>query len=195
HASGEQRGIYSYILNDKYTLRPSSSIRLPFIDIVAKYQFYYKSLASISTEMNQGIFERNYDITPDHFMPAGIVTVRDNQVLVGQAVLPDVPENYTQTFSVGQDSDVRYMIKSNMTSKSDDNATVSWETFEIDVQVKNFKNKNVNAQLVLQEGVQITLLETTCKSVSVQGNQLQLPVQLEQGENRQCKLKVTVRLN
>ncbi|CAF4084962.1 unnamed protein product [Rotaria sp. Silwood2] len=195
HASGEQRGIYSYILNDKYTLRPSSSIRLPFIDIVAKYQFYYKSLASISTEMNQGIFERNYDITPDHFMPAGIITVRDNQVLVGQAVLPDVPENYTQTFSVGQDSDVRYMIKSNMTSKSDDNATVSWETFEIDVQVKNFKNKNVNAQLVLQEGVQITLLETTCKSVSVQGNQLQLPVQLEQGENRQCKLKVTVRLN
>ncbi|CAF4120194.1 unnamed protein product, partial [Rotaria sp. Silwood2] len=101
----------------------------------------------------------------------------------------------TQTFSVGQDSDVRYMIKSNMTSKSDDNATVSWETFEIDVQVKNFKNKNVNAQLVLQEGVQITLLETTCKSVNVQGNQLQLPVQLEQGENRQCNLKVTVRLN
>ncbi|CAF2711989.1 unnamed protein product [Rotaria sp. Silwood2] len=48
---GEQRGMNSYILNDKYTLRLSSSIRLPCIDIVAKYQFYYKALTSISTGM------------------------------------------------------------------------------------------------------------------------------------------------
>ncbi|CAF1473031.1 unnamed protein product [Rotaria sp. Silwood1] len=195
HVGGEQRGLYSYILKDKYTLRPSSSIRLPFIDIVAKYRFYYKALTSINTGMYEGTFGRNYDIKPDHFMPAGIITVRDNQVLVGQAVLPDVPENYTQTFSVGQDNDVRYSIKSNMTSKSEDRAPVSWETYQIDVQVKNFKNKHVDAQLVLQGGVQITLLDTTCRSVNVQGNQLYFPVQLEQGENQQCKLNVTVRLN
>jgi hypothetical protein len=192
---GEQKGLYSYVLSDKYTLRPSSSIRLPFIDIAATYQFYYKTLTNINTGMYQGVFEKNYDITPDHFMPAGIITVRDNQVLVGQAVLPDVPENYTQTFSVGQDNDVRYLIKSNMTSKSDDKAPVALETYSIDVQIKNFKNKNVNAQLVLQGGVQITLIDTTCNSVTVQGNQLNMPVQLEQGGDRQCKLNVTVRLN
>ncbi|CAF0833306.1 unnamed protein product [Rotaria sordida] len=193
--NGEQSGLYSYSLNDKYTLRPSSSIRLPFIDIVAKYRFYYKALISINTGVNQGVFERNYDITPDHFMPAGVITVRDNQVLVGQANLPDVPENYTETFSVGQDNDVRYMIKGNMTSKTDDDAQVSLETYEIDVYVKNLKNKNVDTQLVVQGGVQITLLNTTCNSVNVQGSQLNFPVQLKQGETHQCKLNVTVRLN
>ncbi|CAF0823795.1 unnamed protein product [Rotaria sp. Silwood1] len=193
--TGEQSGLYSYILNDKYTLRPMSSIRLPFIDIAAKYQFYYKTLTSINTGMYQGTFARTYDITPDHFMPAGIITVRDNQVLVGQASLPDVPENYTQTFTVGQDNDVRYLIKGNLTSKTDDNATVALETYEVDVQVRNFKNKNVNTQLVLQGGVQIMLLDTTCQTANVQGNQLTIPVQLEQGENRQCKFHVTVRLN
>ncbi|CAF2388697.1 unnamed protein product [Rotaria sp. Silwood2] len=194
-ASGEQKGLYSYVLNDKYTLRPSSSIRLPFIDIAAKYQFYYKTLTNINTGMYQGTFARTYDLTPDHFMPAGIITIRDNQVLVGQASLPDVPENYTQTFTVGQDNDVRYMVKGNLTSKTDDKAPVSLETYEIDIQVRNFKNKAVNAQLVLQGGVQIMLLDTTCKTVNVQGNQLNLPVELEQGENRQCKFHVTVRLN
>ncbi|CAF1494809.1 unnamed protein product [Rotaria sp. Silwood1] len=195
HMDGERSGMYSYSLNDKYTLRPSSSIRLPFIDIVAKYRFYYKALTSINTGVYQGVFERNYDITPDHFMPGGVITVRDNQVLVGQANLPDVPENYTETFSVGQDNDVRYMIKGNMTSKTDDNAPVSLETYEIDVHVKNFKNKNVDTQLVFQGGVQITLLDTTCKSVNVQGNQLNYPVQLVTGESRQCKFNVKVRLN
>ncbi|CAF1106767.1 unnamed protein product [Rotaria sordida] len=81
-----------------------------------------------------------------------------------------------------------------MTSKNDDNAIVALETYEPDVQVMNLKNKNVDAQLVFQGGVQIILLNTTCKSAKVNGNQLNLPIQLEQGENRSCKLNVTVRL-
>ncbi|CAF2789857.1 unnamed protein product [Rotaria sp. Silwood2] len=193
-AGGEQKGVYSYILKDKYTLHPLSSIRVPFIDIAVKYQFYYKAWTSIYTGMYQGIFARTYEITPDHFMPAGIITIRDNQVLVGQAMLPDIPGNYTQTFTVGQDNDVRYFIKGNLTSKTDNTAPVPLETYEIDVEVKNFKDKHVDAQLVFQGGIQIMLLDTTCKAVRVQGNQLYLPVQLEQGENHQCKFSVTVRL-
>jgi hypothetical protein len=191
---GEQQGLYSYSLNNKYTLRPSSSIRLPFIDIAAKYKFYYKASINIGTGTYQGVFGRYYDLTPDHFMPAGIITIRDNQVLIGQANLPDVPQNYTQTFSVGHDSDIRYLVKGNLKSKSDANASVSLETYELDVQVMNFKNKNIDAQFVLQGGVQITLLDTTCKSANVQGNQLYLSAQLEHGENRQCKVNITVRL-
>jgi len=191
---GEQKGVYSYSLNDKYTLRPLSSIRVPFIDIVATYRFYYKVLTSISTGQYQGVFQRNYDLTPNHFMPAGLITIRDNQVLVGQSNLPNVPENYTQTISVGQDNDVRYLVKGNLISKSDDKAPVSLETYELDIQVMNFKNKNVDAQLVFQGGVQIIHLDTTCKSAKVDGNQINMPLQLEQGETRQCKVNVTVRL-
>jgi len=193
-STGEQKGLYSYSLTNKYTLRPSSSVRLPFIDIAAKYRFYYKTSTDIDAGQYQGVFGKNYDLTPNHFMPAGIITIRDNQVLVGQSNLPDVPENYTQTISVGQDNDVRYSVKGNLTSKTDDKAPVSLETYELDVQLLNFKNKNVDVELVFQGGVQITLHDTTCKSATVNGNQLNLPVQLKQGENLSCKVNVTVRL-
>lgn len=195
HITGEHDGLYSYALNNKYTLRPSSSIRLPFLDIGAKYQFYYKITTGISSGTNQGVFERNYDITPDHFMPSGVITIHDNEILVGQAALPDVPENYTQTFTVGRDNDIRYLIKSNMTSKTDANATVQMETYSMDVQIRSFKVKSVDARLVLQGGVQVTVVDSTCGFGNVQGNELFIPVKLEQGESRECKFNLKVRLN
>ncbi|CAF4219813.1 unnamed protein product [Rotaria sordida] len=123
-------------------------------------------------------------------MPAGIITIRDNQLLVGQTMLPDVPKDYTQIFTVGQDNDVRYMVKGTLTSKTDVKAPIQLETYEIDVLIKNFKKKPIDAQLVLQSGIQITLLDTKCKDVNVQGNQLYLQVQLEQGGSRQCTFTV-----
>jgi len=193
-SEGEQKGLYSYSLNDKYTLRSSSTIRLPFIDISAKYRFYYKVLTNIGTKQSQGVFEKTYDITPDHFMPAGIINIRDSQVLVGQSNLPDVPENYTQTITVGQDNDVRYLVKSNLTSKINDSASVTFETYELDIHIMNYKRKNVDIQLLFSEGIQMILHNTTCKSAKVNGNQLDLSTSLEQGENRLCKFNVTVKL-
>jgi len=192
---GEQHGLYSYLLKDKYTLRPSSSVRLPFIDITAKYRFYYKASTNVGSGQYQGVFDRNYDLTPDHFMPAGVITIRDGQVLVGQSNLPDVPENYTQTISVGTDNDVRYSVTGNLTSKTDANATVQLETYELDVELMNFKDKHVDAQLVLSGGLQVTLINTSCQSITAHGNRLDLPVQLEQGEHRTCKVNVKVRLS
>jgi len=194
-STGEQQGVYSYLLKDKYTLRPSSSVRLPFIDITAKYRFYYKASTNVGSGEYQGVFEKTYDLTPNHFMPAGVITIRDNQVLVGQSNLPDVPENYTQAISLGQDNDVRYVVTGNLTSKTDENATVQLETYELDVQVENFKEKDADTELVLSGGAQLTLINTTCKSLTVNGNRLNLPAKLEQGEKRSCKVNVTVRLS
>ncbi|CAF4307570.1 unnamed protein product, partial [Rotaria sordida] len=82
---GEQKGFYFYSLNDKYTLYSRSSIRLPFITVYPTCKFYYKTATSIGTGQYKGVFQRNYDITPDQFLPAGILTIRDNQVLMGQS--------------------------------------------------------------------------------------------------------------
>ncbi|CAF4355511.1 unnamed protein product, partial [Rotaria sordida] len=92
----------------------------------------------------------------------GIITIRENQVLVGQSNLPDIPKNYTQTISVGQDNDIHYLVKGNLTSKTDANATIQLETYEFDVQVMNLKDKNVEVELVIQGGVQMILDNTTC---------------------------------
>jgi len=189
----EQQGVYSYTLKEKYTLRPSSSIRLPFIDILAKYRFYYKTSVNIGVGQSQGVFARYYDLTPNQFMPAGIITIYDNQVLVGQANLPDVPKEYKQAITVGQDNDIRYLVNGNLTGKSVENATISSETYELDVEIINLKNKKVDAQLVINAGAQMILHDTTCNAAKVNGNQIVLLAQLEKGENRPCKFHLTMR--
>jgi len=190
---GEQKGLYSYLLTDKYTLRTSSSIRLPFIDIIAKCRFYYKTSTNIDSGQYKGVFQRNYDLTSNHFLPAGILTIRDNQILVGQSNLPDVPENYTQTVSVGQDNDIRYSVIGNMTDSSDDKAKIMWKSFELQVNITNYKDKNVEVQLDFYGAIQTILNETTCKSATVNGNLLSLLAKLKRNENRQCKFHITLK--
>jgi len=194
-ATGEQYGLYSYTLKDTYTLRPSSSIRLPFIDFNVKSRFYYKASINIDTAGYQGTFSKTYDLTPDQFMPAGILTIYDNELLVGQANLPDVPKNFTQTVTVGEDTDIRYVVYGNLTQQSDEKAPIQTQTYQIDLHIINLKNKKVNAHIALSGGIQLTLHNTTCNGAKSNGNQLILSTELQQGENRPCKFNLTTRLN
>jgi len=193
--TGEQKGLYSYTLKEKYTLRPSSSIRLPFIQFNVKSRFYYKAMINIATTQYQGAFSKYYDLTPDQFMPAGIVTVYDNQLLVGQANLPDLPKNYKESITLGEDNDIRYVLNGNLTAKSNEDASIQTQTYQLDLQIINLKNKKVDAEIVLNGGTQLTLHDTTCKGATLNGNQLMLSTQLEQGEKRPCKFNLTARLN
>ena len=191
--NGEERGFYSYSLKTNYNLRPTSSIRLPFVEINPKCRFYYKTVASIGTGQYKGVFQRNYDVTPDKFIPAGIVTIRDNKVLVGQSSLPDAPENFTQTLTVGQDNDVRYSIKGNQTAANPDKSKSIWRTYDLDVTISNFKNKPVRGQLALYGAVQTTINASTCQSVKVDASMINFPFELNAGDNNNCQLTVTLR--
>ena len=189
---GEERGFYYYVLKTKYSLRPSSSIRLPFIDINAECRFYYKTTANVGTGQYKGVFQRNYDVKSDQFVPAGILTIRDNKVLVGQSSLPDVPENYTQTVTIGQDNDIRYSINGNMTATSDDKAKIVWRTYSLDVTISNYKKKDVKGQLDFYGAIRTTIDQTNCTSAKVNSNLINLPFELKQGASSQCRLTVTL---
>jgi hypothetical protein len=188
----EEKGLYSYTLDNKYTLQPSTSIRLPFININLQTQFYYQTLININNQQSQGIFTRNYDLTPDQFMPTGIVTVYDNHILIGQAYLPDVPKNYKQTITLGQDSDIRYVLNTNLTSKNVQNSTVLSETYDVDLQFINLKNKNVDAQVIFNGNYQVTLHQSTCETNQIGGNQLEFSAQLQKEEKRHCQFSLTI---
>jgi hypothetical protein len=190
---GEERGFYFYSLKNNYKLRPASSIRLPFVEIDAKCRFYYKTTTNIGTGQYKGVFQRNYDLTLNKFAPAGIATLRDNKVLVGQSNLPDIPQNYTHTITLGQDSDVRYTIKGNLTATSDDKNRIIWRTYELDINIANFKNKHIRGQLDFYGATQTTIEQTTCQSATVDSTLLKLPFDLNDGENLQCQLTVTLR--
>lgn len=190
---GEEKGFYFYSLKTNYNLRPSSSIRLPFVEVSPKCRFYYKTASSVGSGVYKGVFQRNYDLTPDKFLPAGVVTIRDNKVLVGQSSLPDAPENFTQTLTLGQDNDVRYSIKGNQTASSPDKAKSIWRTYDLDVTISNFKNKQVRGQLDLYGAVQTTIDSSTCSSAKVNANLINFPFELNGGDNNNCQLTITLR--
>lgn len=192
---GEERGFYFYSLKTNYKLRPSSSIRLPFVQVEPQCRFYYKTAANIGNGQFKGVFQRNYDLKPNKFLPAGVFTIRDNKVLVGQASLPDVPENFTQTITIGQDNDVRYAVKGNMTASNEDKAKLIWRTFQLDVTISNFKNKAVRGQLDFYGAIRTAIDDTTCATAKVDGNMINLPFELAEGEVSQCLIKVTLRYN
>ncbi|CAF3570483.1 unnamed protein product [Rotaria sp. Silwood1] len=190
---GEQKGFYYYSLKDKYTLRPKSSIRLPFINVNLKCKFYYKTTTGISSGQYKGIFQRYYDLTSDQFLPAGILTIRDNQILMGQSNLPDVPTNYTQTVVLGQDNDVQYLIKGNVTASNKDTTTITWQTYELDMTIFNYKDKDVRGQLDFYGAFQTTINKTTCNSLKVDGTMINLPFQVTKNNNYHCRIIVTLK--
>jgi hypothetical protein len=129
----------------------------------------------------------------DQFLPAGILTIRDNQILIGQSSLPDVPENYTQTMTIGQDNDIRYLIKGNITASSEEKAKIVWRTYELDITISNYKKKDVKGQLDFSGAIQTNLEGNTCKSAKVNGNMINLPFELNHGGNYQCQFSVTLK--
>ena len=190
---GEQKGFYFYSLKTNYLLRSASSIRLPYITINPKCQFYYRTFAGINAGKSSGIFQRTYDFTPNQFIPGGIITVRDNQVLIGQANLPDVPDNYTQILTFGSDNDVRYSINGNQTGSNEDNTKITWRSYQLDVTISNFKSKSVQGQLNFYGAIQTILDKSTCKSVKVDGTSINLSFDLKANTNQQCQLSITLR--
>jgi hypothetical protein len=191
-SNGEEKGFYSYSLKTKYSLRSSSSIRLPFITLNPKCQFYYTTTISVSTGHYTGVFQRTYDLTPNQFLPSGIITVRDSGVLIGQANLPDAPDNYTQILTFGQDNDVRYTIDGNQTATSPNKTNVTWRTYALNVTISNYKNKSVNGQLGFYGAIQTTINNNTCHSAIINSNTIKLPFDIKANGKYQCQLTVTL---
>ncbi|CAF4299729.1 unnamed protein product [Adineta steineri] len=124
------------------------------------------------------------------FLPAGILTIRDNQVLIGQSNLPDLPENYKHTITLGQDSDIRYSIKSNLISSNEVQPKDKSRTYSLDITISNFKNKEITGQLEFHGTSHISLGESTCMSGKIDGNAYILLLKLQQGEIYRCQFNV-----
>ena len=190
---GEQKGIYFYSLKQKYTLLPRSSIRLSFITVNLKCKFYYKTTTRISSGKYQGVFQRNYDLISDQFLPAGILTVRDHEILMGQARIPDISVNYTQAIALGQDNDVRYVIRGNLTASNKNNEKTRWQTYELNVTIFNYKNQAVNGQLHFYAAIRTTIARSTCHSLKVDEHMVHFPFELQKNNHYQCQIEITLK--
>lgn len=168
-------------------------VRIPFVQLVPQCQFYYQATVSIRHGENKGVFQRYYQLIPDEFLPAGIVTIRDEQILMGQAKLPDIPRNSSHRITLGKVSDVRYLIKTNLTSSDMVKNKIISRTFALDITISNLKNKPVDIQLEFRGTTRMILDETTCSLEPIHGNTFLLSAQLSEKEISQCQLTITLK--
>ncbi|UJR28726.1 hypothetical protein I4U23_009955 [Adineta vaga] len=190
--NSEQKGFYSYSFKTPYHLRAYSSVRLPFLNIIPQCQFSYKATVNIHHGQYKGIFSRQYSFISNQFLPAGIVTIRDNQILIGQSNLPDVPENSTQSISLGHDYDVRYSINSNLLSSDELETKGRSRTYDVSIMLSNLKKKEIYTHFELHGLTRLILHESTCLSGRIDGKMYILSIVLRQGENYQCQLNLTM---
>lgn len=191
--NGEQKGFYAYSLKDQYTLLPQSTVRLPFITVNSKCNFYYKAITSVSNGEYNGLFQRNYDMIVDQFLPSGIVTVRDNGILIGQSSLPDVPVNYTQTITLGEDHDVQYSVQGTIVASTNDGTIITSQTYELNVTIFNYKDKDVSGELDFYGSSQTTLNKTTCSSTKLDTNTIKVPFQVKTKQQSNCRITATLK--
>lgn len=107
-SNGESAGLRLYKLEQAVNFAPRSTTSVPFTLPHVSTQRLLEYRGSFSAMGKQILpLQRVYDVTPDDDLPAGIVTIRDEGRVVGQAGLPDTTKNETQTLGVGQDFDLR----------------------------------------------------------------------------------------
>lgn len=189
----EEKGFYIYSLKQPYRLRPLSMVRIPLVQLIPQCQFYYRATVSIHQGENNGVFQGYYQLIPDVFLPAGIVTIRDEQILIGQTKLPDIPRNSSHKIIFGKVTDIRYSIRTNLISSNMMKNKIMSRTFALNITISNFKEKSVDIQLEFHGTNQMILHETTCSFGPIHGNTFVLFTQLIAKERSQCQLNITLK--
>lgn len=189
----EEKGFYSYALDTNFTLHGTSSIRLPFLTTEIPCEFYYQTMIYVSSGQMKGLLYRTYEFISDRFLPKGSLTVRNEDFLLGQTDLPDLPENVNQTITLGQDPDVRYLIDGNLTAINKKNNTkITSRTYSMNVYIFNYKTKDIKGQLNFHASPHTTIINSTCSSIRLNVNLIQLQFQFESRHKFHCQFTMSI---
>lgn len=113
---------------------------------------YHAVIKAFSQNMYNGKAERFYRLQSNRNLSRGNCTIRENNQIVGEILLPNLPANYNYEFSIGQDSEVS--ISENVTVLLS-NQSETWDssyhyrrssinnTYNIQVKVTNVKDRSI----------------------------------------------------
>ena len=105
---GELRGLYRYALSTPFDLPAGSTVSLPFLQPKVSFERYASLNLGFSPQGGSGKLDRAYRLTADALLPAGVVTVRDEGRVVGQANISDTAKGDPLELDLGSDPDVAY---------------------------------------------------------------------------------------
>jgi hypothetical protein len=137
-SQGELSGLYFYSIDQSFVLVQQSTFSLPFVKTNIKLEKYFSLTNYFQEQTQKGKFKRKYQIQSDSFLPKGIVTVREDGRVVGQAQLLDLSKDQKQDLDCGNDPDVTFIRDINILSQKRHSAS-----YFIRLTIKNSKSKSI----------------------------------------------------
>ncbi|CAF1345532.1 unnamed protein product, partial [Didymodactylos carnosus] len=188
--TGEINGLHTYKLDGGYTLYAKSVKTIPFVDVKIKLSYQVKAAAYLSSGASEGVYQRYYEITPDQYLPNGMVSFHQNGLFLGQSSLANSPQNVTQVLTLGNDEEVRYKVDVTVTKHVEENGQVKQQSSDVVVTLDNKKDKPVRTTFVINGSGKNLVLNTSNNDVKINSNIISIQTTLEQNEQRTYKFSV-----
>lgn len=107
-ASGELGGLQTFKYAKPVTLLPKTTTALPFVNTKATLERILEYRGGFNPSPKQVIpLQRVYSVKTDSDLPGGVVTIREDGRVVGQARMSDNPKAEPATLNLGADFDLR----------------------------------------------------------------------------------------
>jgi hypothetical protein len=184
-SQGEVAGLYTYSISDPYTLVPNSTFSLPFVKPVLSLERIAKANTYFNANNDKGKFERVYRIKSNQFLPAGNVTVREDNRVVGQTNIPDLTADESNDLAVGNDADVSYTRTTKRVSSSETSCK-----YEVVLTVRNNKKRAVKFEFNEQYGEKHDVVSSN-QLVLFQNDSLKINASLNAEEEKNFAYHVT----
>ncbi|WP_051096776.1 hypothetical protein [Deinococcus aquatilis] len=108
-SQGELGGLYRFALTQPLTLPARSTVTLPFLQpALTLFQPFSRLNTSFQPTDTEGTLQRAYRLKADQRLPAGVVSVLEEDRLTGQASVGELAQNTEFVLDLGADPDVRY---------------------------------------------------------------------------------------
>ncbi|THF72013.1 hypothetical protein E7T06_00515 [Deinococcus sp. Arct2-2] len=108
-SQGELGGLYRFALTQPLVLPAKSTVTLPFLKpALTTFQPLSRLNTGFQSNDSEGILQRAYRLKADQRLPAGVVSVLEEDRLTGQANIGDLAKDTEFILELGADPDVRY---------------------------------------------------------------------------------------
>lgn len=140
-SQGELAGLYFYSIDQPFVLIQQSTYSLPFVKPIIQLEKILSIENYFQEQKQKGKFQRKYRIQSDKFLPKGLVTIREDGRVIGQAHLCDLAQGEKQDLLCGDDPDVYFIRDVKILSQKR-----SSSSYQIQLTIINSKTKSVRFQ-------------------------------------------------
>ncbi|ASN80912.1 DUF4139 domain-containing protein [Deinococcus ficus] len=160
--AGDLRGLYRYALTTPFTLPANSVVTLPFLTPkLTSFERYVGLNTYFSTGTQEGTLNRFYRFKADDRLPAGPITVREDNRIVGQTNIGETRKGGEVEFTLGDDPDVAYTrAVQTVTQTKDAKGNVTKTTYKVTYTLESSKTRQVRAEITERVGGRLVTIDT-----------------------------------